>query len=240
MVIRLTVSNFTKHHLFPVNTKQELNHRAVIFGVLLGSCGRQTEGSVSCSLCYSLMCRISLYACFVLLPPAVGWFPARSFAQSDLEKFMEEKALELSKNENNLGLPIPTEDYIDLKVEIMQGDFFCGYISSTGDKSFICNVAFLNQRYISEPIKASGRPDFDHETTFIINKEIGLRELLMENPPMHFALIEQNHKTKKRILIGTRKIEWRHILYSKSIEQEIEFVSMELNNKNPVGIVKVS
>ena len=47
VVIRLTVSNFTKCCLFPVNIEQELNHRADIVGVLLVSCGRRTEGSVS-------------------------------------------------------------------------------------------------------------------------------------------------------------------------------------------------
>jgi competence CoiA-like predicted nuclease len=91
-------------------------------------------------------------------------------------------------------------------------------------------------------VQASPTPDFNTESTFKMRRgeKLDLERVLRENEPLNLVLIERNYKNKKQTIITTKRIEWRHILYCKSIEQEVLLTRIDLHNKNPLGTLNVT
>eukprot|EP01022_Parablepharisma_sp_SALTPOND_P025469 TRINITY_DN594_c0_g1_i1.p1 TRINITY_DN594_c0_g1~~TRINITY_DN594_c0_g1_i1.p1 ORF type:complete len:663 (-),score=32.86 TRINITY_DN594_c0_g1_i1:2653-4641(-) len=142
------------------------------------------------------------------------------------------------------AVPVPlSEDSVGLKVQILQGKDFWDYAENPGEKSLFCAVSFFGQRYVTKPVQASLNPVFNEVLVFEIKGKAGgkvdLGKLASSNNPLHVVMIEQNNKTRKRVLIGTKKVDWRHVLHAKSIEQEAVFNKMDLQKKDPLGVLSV-
>jgi len=134
------------------------------------------------------------------------------------------------------------DTYLQVKVEVMKGKDFTDYEKNVKDKAILCSIATSTQRFVIESTQASTKPEFNKEFTFKMRKseKFDLEEVMRENEPLNLVLIEKNNKTKKQVIISTKRIEWRHILHCKSIEQEILLTRMDLYNKNPLGTLNVT
>eukprot|EP00826_Nyctotherus_ovalis_P027170 TRINITY_DN2119_c0_g1_i1.p2 TRINITY_DN2119_c0_g1~~TRINITY_DN2119_c0_g1_i1.p2 ORF type:complete len:234 (-),score=49.97 TRINITY_DN2119_c0_g1_i1:2233-2934(-) len=130
-----------------------------------------------------------------------------------------------------------------LSIKILQGRNFKDYKSNSSDKMLVCDVTFQDQRFISKPMQGSENPIFNQTFSFKLNAVEGdtnLESYVANYAPLHFVIVEEDKKSKKRHLVGVKRIDWRHVLHEKSIEQEAVFNNIDIQKKVPLGILTVT
>jgi hypothetical protein len=140
-----------------------------------------------------------------------------------------------SKAEINKSLPIQGDDLLSIK--IAQGRSFKDYKSNSNEKMLICDLTFQDQRFTTKIIQASENPAFNQTFHFKLKQPI--ENYVNNYIPIHFVIIEEDKRTKKRYLVGVKRIDWRHVLHEKSIEQDAVFNNIDIQKKVPLGILTV-
>ena len=62
--------------------------------------------------------------------------------------------------------------------------------------------------------------------------------LLKLNSPLHITILKQR-KGEKPIVIGSKNLEWRHLLSCNSIESNIELLPVDLTHQGSLGIIQI-
>lgn len=60
-----------------------------------------------------------------------------------------------------------------------------------------------------------------------INTKFDASMLLKLNQPVHFTILK-HRKNEKPVVIGTKSVEWRHILYSNQVEINADVLPISL------------
>ncbi len=60
-----------------------------------------------------------------------------------------------------------------------------------------------------------------------INTKFDASMLLKLNQPVHFTILK-HRKNEKPVVIGTKSVEWRHILYSNQVEINADILPISL------------
>ena len=74
----------------------------------------------------------------------------------------------------------------------------------------------------------------DNETTF--SKNLDPSMLLKLNQPMHLTILKQR-RNERKVVIGTKNVEWRHLLAHNSIEVNAEVLPVSLHQQGTLGLV---
>eukprot|EP00826_Nyctotherus_ovalis_P036464 TRINITY_DN3233_c0_g1_i2.p1 TRINITY_DN3233_c0_g1~~TRINITY_DN3233_c0_g1_i2.p1 ORF type:complete len:251 (+),score=55.12 TRINITY_DN3233_c0_g1_i2:121-873(+) len=131
---------------------------------------------------------------------------------------------------------------VQLRVRVLQGKNFIDYENVAEEKTLICDIVFMDRRFVTRPVKCSLTPLFDE--TFVIKfkdleDKFKLENLAVNECPLHFAIVEEHRKTKKRNLLGVKRVKWRDTLHARSIEQDAVFNSMDFKRVKPLGTLTV-
>jgi len=133
-------------------------------------------------------------------------------------------------------------DILELRIHITQGKNFIDYENAPEDKALICDIVFLNKRFITKPVKCALNPLFNESFAYRftnLEDKFKLESLATNERPLNFAIIEENTKSKKRTLLGVKRIKWRDVLHAKSIEQDAVFNSMDYKRVKVLGTLTV-
>ena len=60
--------------------------------------------------------------------------------------------------------------------------------------------------------------------------------LLKLNHPVHITVLK-HRKNEKPIVIGTKNLDWRHLLACNSIESNIELLPVDLTHQGSLGVI---
>eukprot|EP00826_Nyctotherus_ovalis_P022944 TRINITY_DN17690_c0_g1_i1.p1 TRINITY_DN17690_c0_g1~~TRINITY_DN17690_c0_g1_i1.p1 ORF type:complete len:268 (+),score=27.06 TRINITY_DN17690_c0_g1_i1:130-933(+) len=133
------------------------------------------------------------------------------------------------------------EEGINLRVKLLKGDCFYDYEGIPCDKVLKCEVALLGQRVSSKEVAASIMPAFNSE--FVLRLAEGaddLEKLVILNAPLSLVLIEESKGMERRNVISVKRVDWRRVLCTKNVVQEIIFNRLDLKSKYPVGSLDVT
>ena len=98
------------------------------------------------------------------------------------------------------------------------------------------SLLFLNQRVEGKIMKyIKGVASFNDTFTFTL-KRIELQKYIKFNTPLHIVLMKVN---EEKIVIGSRKIEWRHILYAKKMNYNIPLFGANFKKEGPLCNVQM-
>ena len=75
--------------------------------------------------------------------------------------------------------------------------------------------------------------DFDTENT---NTKIDSSILIKLNSPIHMTIL-RHRKNEKSVVIGTKNIEWRKLLYCNSAEINAEILPVDMTHKGSLGLI---
>jgi hypothetical protein len=78
--------------------------------------------------------------------------------------------------------------------------------------------------------------DFDTDNS---NSKIDSSILLKLNSPIHLTIL-RHRKNEKPVVIGTKNIEWRKLLYCNSAEINAEILPVDLTHKGSLGIIQLN
>ena len=62
--------------------------------------------------------------------------------------------------------------------------------------------------------------------------------LLKLNQPVHFTILK-HRKNEKPVVIGTKSVEWRHILYSNQVEINADILPISLTQQGSLGLLQL-
>jgi hypothetical protein len=69
-----------------------------------------------------------------------------------------------------------------------------------------------------------------------INTKFDASMLLKLNQPLHFTILK-HRKNEKPVVIGTKSVEWRHILYSNQVEINADILPISLTQQGSLGLL---
>lgn len=106
------------------------------------------------------------------------------------------------------------------------------FVNAREDEYLTVTLSFLKNRYHTKTVNASTDPIFDE--TFIFefvgeqeNIKFDSSMLLKLNHPIHITILK-NRKGEKPTVIGSKNLEWRHLLACNSVESNIELLPVDL------------
>lgn len=162
--------------------------------------------------------------------------------ENKLEENILREIVEEDEKVSSATSRVASSDAVQLRVRILQGKNFIDYEDGPEEKTLICDVVFMGQRFVTRPVKCSLTPLFDE--TFVakfedIEEKFKLESLAVNECPLHFAIVEEHTRTRKRSLLGVKKVKWRDTLHARSIEQDAVFNSMDFKRVKPLGTLTV-
>lgn len=144
------------------------------------------------------------------------------------------------KNQLTPEQTLNAEEGINLRVKLLQGDCFYDYEGIACGKVLKCEVALLGQRASSREVAASIMPAFKSEFVLRLAEDAGdMEKLVILNAPLSLVLIEEDKGMERRSVISVKRVDWRRVLCTKNVAQEIIFNRMDLKSKYPVGSLDV-
>lgn len=123
----------------------------------------------------------------------------------------------------------------------MCGKAFVDFVNPREDEYISISLTFLKNRYHSKFVAAECEFNFDESFLFDFdsdnsNSKIDSSILLKLNSPIHLTIL-RHRKNEKPVVIGTKNIEWRKLLYCNSAEINAEILPVDLTHKGSLGII---
>lgn len=121
-----------------------------------------------------------------------------------------------------------------LSCRVVQGKAFVDFVSAKDDEFISITVSFLKNRFSTQLVNVSTDPFFDEAFVFELQGEnenirFDPSMLLKLNQPLHITILKQK-KNEKPVVIGTKKIDWRSLLFSNSVELNAEVLPTSLTH----------
>jgi hypothetical protein len=109
----------------------------------------------------------------------------------------------------------PNKRYMSLTV--VKGSAFADFVNVRSDESLSIAVSFLKNRYHTRQVQCSTDPVYDETFLFEFvgdneNIKFDAATLLKLNQPIHITILK-HRKNEKAVVLGTKQIEWRSLLY---------------------------
>eukprot|EP00826_Nyctotherus_ovalis_P049098 TRINITY_DN5869_c0_g2_i2.p1 TRINITY_DN5869_c0_g2~~TRINITY_DN5869_c0_g2_i2.p1 ORF type:complete len:210 (-),score=31.10 TRINITY_DN5869_c0_g2_i2:641-1270(-) len=109
-----------------------------------------------------------------------------------------------------------------------------------GDCSLQCSLLFLNQRVEGNIVKyANGVAVFNDVFAFKL-KYIELQKYVKFNSPFHIVLMKVNNEAQEKSTIGSRKIEWRHLLYARKMDYTVPLFGVNFKQEGPLCSIRLA
>jgi predicted patatin/cPLA2 family phospholipase len=109
---------------------------------------------------------------------------------------------------------------------VVKGSAFADFVNVRTDESISIAVSFLKNRYHTKQVLCSTDPVF--EETFLFefigeNDQIKFdaATLLKLSQPIHITILK-HRKNEKPVVIGTKSVEWRSLLFYNHMEVNSE------------------
>ena len=104
-----------------------------------------------------------------------------------------------------------------LSCTVVKGNAFVDFVNERPDEDISVTVSFLKNRYSTKLIPCSPDPVFEENFLFEFvgdNEEIKFDPsmLVKFNKPLHVTILK-HRKNEKPIVLGTKNIDWRPVLY---------------------------
>ena len=136
----------------------------------------------------------------------------------------------------------PTKRYLGCTV--VKGHAFVDFVNFSPDEHMSIAISFLKNRFHTKIVPCSTEPVFEETFIFEIageNEKIRFDAsmLLKLNQPLHLTILK-HRKGEKPIVLGTKNIEWRQILYLNQLEQNVEVSPVSLTTQGSLGIVTLN
>ena len=109
----------------------------------------------------------------------------------------------------------PNKKY--LSCTILKGNAFVDFVNVRPDEYLSVTVSFLKNRFSTQQVLCSTDPVFDETFMFEFvgdNEQIMFdpQMLLKLNQPLHITILK-HRKNEKPVVLGTKNIDWRAVLY---------------------------
>lgn len=142
------------------------------------------------------------------------------------------------KKEIDLELD-PNKRY--LSCTVVKGSAFVDFVNVRTDESVSIAISFLKNRYHTKQVLCSTDPIFDETFMFEFvadNNQIKFDAgaLLKLNQPLHVTILK-HRKNEKAVVIGTKMVEWRALLYCNQVEVNAEILPINLTQKGSLGVL---
>ena len=119
-----------------------------------------------------------------------------------------------------------------LSFNLMQARAFVDFVNPRDDEFISIAVSFLKNRFHTRLVKAE--TDFEFNETFIFEFEgdngtsrFDARLMLELNLPVHLTIL-RHRKNEKPVVIGTKNVDWRDLLYCNSCELNSEILPSDM------------
>jgi hypothetical protein len=132
---------------------------------------------------------------------------------------------------------IAVRDNIDpnkryLSCTVVKGSAFADFVNVRSDESISISASFLKNRFHTKQVQCSTDPVFDETFMFeFVGDDENIRfdaaMLLKLNQPIHITILK-HRKNEKDIVLGTKCLEWRSLLYCNQIEINAEVLPISL------------
>lgn len=136
----------------------------------------------------------------------------------------------------------PNKRYLSLNVA--SGRAFVGFVNPRDDEHLSVSFSFLKNRFHSKHVRAGC--EFDFNETFIFEFEgdhssskFDSSALLKLNQPVHICVL-RHRKNERPVVIGTKNLDWRALLFSNSIEINAEIMPVDLTHKGSLGVLSLN
>jgi hypothetical protein len=119
-----------------------------------------------------------------------------------------------------------------MSLTLVKGSAFADFVNVRTDESVSVAVSFLKNRYHTRMVQCSTDPLFDETFLFEFvgnNDQIKFdaANLLKLNQPIHITILK-HRKNEKAVVIGTKSIEWRPLLFCNQVEINAEVLPISL------------
>ena len=109
------------------------------------------------------------------------------------------------------------------------------------DEHISIAVSFLRNRFHTKHQRAACEINFDETFIFEFEGDYGNAKfdaslLLKLNQSIHLTIL-RHRKNEKPVVIGTKNIDWRSLLYCNSVEINAEIMPVDLTHKGSLGVV---
>ena len=113
-----------------------------------------------------------------------------------------------------------------LSCNIVCGRAFVDFVNPRDDEYVSMAVSFLKNRFHSKHVRASCDLPIDETFIFEFEGEYGTSKfdssmMLKLNQPLHLTIL-RHRKNEKPVVIGTKNLDWRSLLYCNSVEINAE------------------
>ena len=108
------------------------------------------------------------------------------------------------------------------------------------DCSIQSSVLLFDQRKESQSVSYTQSPTAINTSLTFSLKYINLQKYVKYNNPLHIVLIKIDNGTEEKTVIGSRKVEWRHILYGKQMNYNVEFFGPNFKQEGSLGSIRMS
>ena len=118
----------------------------------------------------------------------------------------------------------PNKRYMSCTV--VRGSAFVDFVNERSDESISVAVSFLKQRYHTRMVQCSSMPAFDETFVFEFagdNDRIKFdaQVLLKLQQPLIITILK-HRRNERAVVMGTKQIEWRSLLYCNQVEINTE------------------
>ena len=136
----------------------------------------------------------------------------------------------------------PNKHY--LLCTVVKGSAFVDFVNVRPDEDISVSVSFLKNRYQTRPVLCSTDPVFDETFLFEFvgdNEEVKFDPsmLVKFNKPLHLTILKQR-KNEKPVVLGTKNIDWRPVLYCNQIEVNAEILPVSLAHQGSLGVLTLN
>jgi centrosomal protein CEP76 len=112
-----------------------------------------------------------------------------------------------------------------LSCNIVSGRAFVDFVNPRDDEYISIAVSFLKNRYHTKHQRAGCEFNFDETFIFEFEGDNGGKFdsslMLKLNQPLHLTIL-RHRRNEKAVVIGTKNVDWRSLLYCNSVEINAE------------------
>ena len=131
-----------------------------------------------------------------------------------------------------------------LSCTVVKGNAFVDFVNVRPDEDISISVSFLKNRYTTRMVQCSTDPVFDETFLFEFvgdNEEVKFDAsmLVKFNKPLHITILK-HRKNEKPVVLGTKNIDWRPVLWSNQIEVNAEILPVSLTHQGSLGVLTLN
>lgn len=127
-----------------------------------------------------------------------------------------------------------------LSCNVIKGAAFVDFVNVRQDEQLQIAVSFLKNRCMTKQVGCSTDPVFDETFMFDFQGDEEVKfdaaTLLKLNQPLHITIIK-HRKNEKPVVLGTKTIDWRPLLYCNQVEVNAEVLPVSLAHQGSLGVL---